>query len=143
MVPYLVEHYADRLRQVHEEDPPGAARCDESLQMHISIPEQMKVKGRTRTYLSLVANLGRIYKLWKRRNESVDMRDFRRGLAHLLLLSSPGSGAIACLAMLLLKAPELPELLDTQRHLYVCPLLLELLASCSPCCVPLRTFVRF
>ncbi|BDA44297.1 hypothetical protein COCOBI_05-4810 [Coccomyxa sp. Obi] len=89
---YLVEHYCESLRRVHSEKPPGADRSGERLQTTLELSEQMKLKGRSRTYLSLIANLGRIYRRWKIRKQGADARDFRRGLAHELVLSAPGSG---------------------------------------------------
>jgi hypothetical protein len=80
-MPYLIEHYAEPLRNVHFEEPPGAARVGQCLQSELGLPQQMKVQGRTRTYLCLVASLARIFRRWKRRSKAIDDRDFRRGRA--------------------------------------------------------------
>ena len=96
VVSYLQEHFTEALRAVHSEEAPGKLRESDKLNSNEDLPSQLKVKGRSRTYLLLVANLARIFRRWKKRDASVDSLDFQRGLAHLLLLSSPGSGAVYC-----------------------------------------------
>ena len=91
VVEYLVQSFGDALRVVHAEVAPGVLRQG-PLQPDLSLPIQMRVVGRDRTYECLIAMMARIYKRWQRRSATVDDGEFRRGLAHLLLLSSPGTG---------------------------------------------------
>lgn len=92
VVALLLERYGEQLRAVHAEAAPGDQRVSSSLDKAEELATQMRVVGRDRTYQCLVAQLAVIYKLWARRDSSVDALDFRRHLAHLLLLSAPGTG---------------------------------------------------
>ncbi|CAL8471111.1 g10653 [Coccomyxa elongata] len=99
-VEYLVQNFGDMLRTVHAEEAPGGVRVG-PLQPHLSLTAQMCVVGRDRTYQCWVAMMARIYKCWQRRSANVAEWEFRRGLAHLLLLSSPGTGKTTVLVWLL------------------------------------------
>lgn len=91
IVDHLLQHYG---QAVHAEDAPGGKR-EGALELDFRLAAQMRVVGREQTYECTVAMLARIYKRWQRRSPLSDTLGFRRGLAHLLLLSSPGTGGIS------------------------------------------------
>ncbi|CAL8469841.1 g9383 [Coccomyxa elongata] len=84
IVKHLLQHYGQAVQNVHTEEAPG------------------------------VAMLARIYKRWQRRSSLSDTVEFRRGLAHLVLLSSPGTGKTTVLHGLLLWLREFLEQEEAQ-----------------------------
>ena len=89
----LLEDFGDTVRTARSACAPGAARESQQLEEDMMIQAQIPLLGsRDQTYRCLFANYARIYKRWRMRDYSVDAADFRRGLAHVLILSCAGSG---------------------------------------------------
>ena len=91
----LLHQYGETLKTVHAEDDPGNLRGDSPLKKDRRLGPQMRLMGRDRTFQCLVAQFARIFKLWDRRNSNVAEEEFQRNLAHLLLLSSAGTGRVS------------------------------------------------
>ena len=66
--------------------------CKGPLQLDEYLAIQKRVVGQDWTYKCMIAQLARIYTGWEERSPSSDMRQFQRGLAHLVLLSPSGTG---------------------------------------------------
>ena len=93
IVAILVAQYGDPLRKVHAEEAPGGRRKkDTPLEVDVLVSTQMQMVGRDRSYECLVARLAKIYQYWQERSSNESELELRRKLAHLLLLSSPGTG---------------------------------------------------
>ena len=90
----LMQKYGERVLNIHMAEAPGAARDENSPLLESSpLSGQMPLlESRDRTYLCLLVNLARIFKRWTRRDHLNDADNFRRGLAHILILSCAGSG---------------------------------------------------
>ena len=98
----LLAEYGEHARTVRLRAAPGAARAENSpLQRNTPLAAQMPLLGsRDYTYRCLLASLARIFKRWTRRMHINHIDSFRRGLAHILVLSCAGSGV--CLRDLML-----------------------------------------
>ena len=91
----LLNLYGERLARLHAEDAPGEERESHTLKPNLLLQEQMSLlESRDDTYQCLLVTWARIFRRWREREEDLDSRDFRRGLAHMLVLSCPGSGGL-------------------------------------------------
>lgn len=90
----LEKAFRDLARQSHSSDAPGAARGEEvPLDSFTPLSAQMPLLGsRDGTFESGLFVMAHIFRRWTRRGYMNEGDNFRKGLAHLLLLSCSGSG---------------------------------------------------
>ena len=80
-------------RVAHESRARGSTREDAPWQRSHPLSQQLPLlNSRDGTYECLLVNLARIFRRWRNRAQFDFRRAFRRGLAHLLILSCAGSG---------------------------------------------------
>ena len=89
---YLLENFGQRLRNMRSQPPPGKRReLKEPLDTRKGLSQHLSVLGRDGTLQHFVYWAAVIYKRWVGRGGE-SSNEFRRGLAHLLLLCFPGAG---------------------------------------------------
>lgn len=89
---YLRERFAKRLRDMRSRPPPGLQRqLDAPLESGRGLAQHLSVLGHDSTLQHFVYWAAVIFKRWVGRGGE-SSNDYRRGLAHMLLLCFPGAG---------------------------------------------------
>ena len=91
----LMKLYGGKMHQAYHDSSQGAKMESSHIPAKPLTPGQATSKeldGLEAMFQDLLANWARIFRRWKERDAWVDVAEFHRGLAHLFIRCSPGSG---------------------------------------------------
>lgn len=89
---YLVERFGQRFRDMRSQPPPGEQRERQGpVQLDKNLAKHICALGRESTLHQFIYWLANIFRRWAKRGGTADA-EYRRGLAHMVLLCFPGAG---------------------------------------------------